>query len=217
MLKYLLFDLDGTLIDSSRCIFKVYTDLFNQLGIPVPDNKTLRTFIGPPIEEVIVRYYDGELKPVCNQFRDLYSKVDLKENNILYPNVKEMLDTLKNDGYVMCIASTKYYVYVEKILGLMGITDCFDIVAGSNAKAGIVGKKDVLNSLFARGVEKDKCVLIGDTIFDVEGAKEVNIPVAIVKYGFGVAKDFEKEQIIWYADTVMDIVDRVRNTILERK
>lgn len=214
MLKYLLFDLDGTLIDSSRCIFKVYTDIFNELNIPLPDNDTMQTFIGPPIEEVIGNYYQGDLKKVCTRFREIYKTVDLKENNSLYPNAKEMLKTLKNDGYILCIATTKHYVPAERILNLLGIFELFDIVQGSNANENIVGKKNVLEELFRKGVEKDKCILIGDTKFDVEGAEQVNIPVAIVKYGFGKEKDFVGKDILWYANSVAEIVEKVRSTKL---
>lgn len=214
MLKYLLFDLDGTLIDSSRCIFKVYTDIFNEMGLTLPDVEVMKTFIGPPIEEVIGHYYDGDPKPVCVRFREIYKNIDLKENNTLYPNVAQMLKTLKNDGYVICIATTKFYVFAEKILELMGIKDLIDIVQGSDAKNGIVGKKSVILELFNKGVEKDKCLLIGDTKFDVEGAEDVGIPVAIVKYGFGLEADFVGKKIEWFAESVLDIIDKVRSTFI---
>jgi phosphoglycolate phosphatase len=215
MLKYLLFDLDGTLIDSSRCVYKVYTDIFNELGITVPEEKTLRTFIGPPIEEVIVKYYKGDIKTVCNRFREIYATLDLVANNKLFPDVAKMLKTLKGMGYKICLATTKFYVFAEEILHNMGIYDYFDIIMGSNANVGRVGKKDVLNALLSAGVEKDKCILIGDTKFDAEGAKSVGIPIAIVDYGFGRREDFASTDVIWYAESVMDIVDKVKHTTLE--
>jgi phosphoglycolate phosphatase len=125
-----------------------------------------------------------------------------------------MLTALKNDGYTLCIATTKYYYFAEKILDLLEISDLFDIVQGCNPSLGIIGKASVLKELFNRGVEKDKCVLIGDTYFDVEGASEVGIPVAIVKYGFGKEKDFEGQDILWFAESVEDIIDKVRSTKL---
>ncbi|HOO22709.1 MAG TPA: HAD hydrolase-like protein [Clostridia bacterium] len=213
-LKYLLFDLDGTLIDSSRCIFKVYTDIFNELGIPLPDDRTMQTFIGPPIEEVIVKYYDGDPKKVCDRFREIYATVDLAATNSVFEGVREMLSALKNDGYVMCVATTKFYVFAEKILNILGIRDYFDLVQGSNAKAGIVGKSAVINALFNAGVEKDRCLLIGDTVFDVEGAEEIGIPVAIVRYGFGREKDFIGKDIVWFADTAEEVAEKVRSTVL---
>ncbi|HKL74178.1 MAG TPA: HAD hydrolase-like protein [Clostridia bacterium] len=214
MLKYLLFDLDGTLIDSSRCIFKVYTDIFNEMNIPLPNFETMKTFIGPPIEEIIGKYYSGDPKPICTRFREIYATVDLQESNSLYQGVKEMLIQLKKDGYFLAIATTKFYVFAEKILKLLGIFDLFDFVQGSNAKAGIIGKSAVLNELLNKGVKKDECLLIGDTIFDVEGAEDVNIPVAIVKYGFGKESDFVGKNIVWYAESVPDIVNKVRSTEL---
>jgi phosphoglycolate phosphatase len=192
----------------------VYTDIFKELNIPLPDKETMQTFIGPPIEEVIGNYYQGDLKAVCTRFREIYKTIDLKENNFLFPKVKEMLHALKDEGYILCIATTKFYVFAEKILNILGIYDLFDMVQGSNANQSIVGKQSVLNELLYRGVEKDKCVLIGDTIFDVEGAEKVGIPVAIVKYGFGKESDFADKDILWYAESVDEIIEKVRSTKL---
>lgn len=215
MLKYLIFDLDGTLIDSSKCIFAVYTSLFNELGIPIPAPDTLSTFIGPPIEEVIVRYYKGDIKSACARFREIYAEIDLAENNSLFPYIKEMLEILKKKGYILCVATTKYHIFAEKILALTGIRDYFDFVAGSSE--GITGKTAVLNELFKKGAEKDKCLLIGDTIFDIEGAEDTGIPVAIVRYGFGRESDFLGKDIIWFADSVTEIAEKVENTVLVKR
>ncbi|NLL56518.1 MAG: HAD-IA family hydrolase [Clostridiales bacterium] len=214
MLKYLLFDLDGTLIDSSRCIFKVYTDIFSELNIPKPDDDTMKTFIGPSIEQTIGLYYDGDIKAACTRFREIYKTVDLKEYNSLFPGVRKMLATLKDDGYILALATSKFYYFTNQILEIFDIKQYFSYVQGSNGPQGIITKADVIRALFSMGVQKDKCMLIGDTKYDIEGAKEAGIPVGIVKYGFGVASDFENADVLWYANSACDIVDKVRSTKL---
>ncbi|MFA6866402.1 MAG: HAD hydrolase-like protein [Clostridia bacterium] len=212
-LKWLLFDLDGTLIDSKKCVFTVYTRLFNELGIAIPSDDEMRSFIGPPIEETIIKYIkDTNVTKYCNRFREIYSSLDLKENNRLFDDVPKMLKILKDEGYKLAICSTKNYKFMGQILELLGIDKFFELTAGSNPGKKIISKTDVLNDAIERGIDINSCLLIGDTIFDVEGAVNAKIPVAIVNYGFGNKEDFVNQNIVWFCDTVMEIVDKVHST-----
>ena len=78
MIKNVLFDLDGTIIDSSRCIYYVYGELFKELGVPMPEGSAKRRFIGPPTETALAKYVDKDkLSATSNRFREIYTTVDL--------------------------------------------------------------------------------------------------------------------------------------------
>lgn len=216
MPKNLLFDLDGTLIDSSRCIYAVYTDLFNELNLPVPPEDIMRGFIGPPIEEIIGQYYDGDTAATARRFRELYKKVDLDENNRVYDGVYEMLGTLKNSGFSLHIATTKNALFANRILDIKNLTGYFDAIQGSCAAEGIIGKTDVLNAIFNTGVKKEDSLLIGDTGFDAQGAKRAGVRVAIVTYGFGDLSDFDGYDIEWFADSPAAVTDEIMQRYVKK-
>ena len=82
-MRDIIFDLDGTIVDSSECIFSVYTMLLKEIGVPKPDAKTMRSFIGPPIELTIGDYVEKDKIPaMCTRFREIYKTLDL--STILY-------------------------------------------------------------------------------------------------------------------------------------
>lgn len=208
-----IFDLDGTLIDSHECIFGIYEKLFKEMGLKLPEEKVLRTFIGPPVEEVMKRYasQDG-LKSACDRFRALYQKVDLKETNKLYQGVKEMLETLYKDGYRLFIGSTKNEEKANLIPEILGIRRFFTAVYGSRDEIGRISKTQVLNELCKDySINKENAVLIGDTHFDAEGAKEAGINVAIVKYGFGDMQKLKEFDVKFYAESPRQVVEYIRS------
>lgn len=182
-----MFDLDGTIIDSSECIYAVYSRLFNELGMSDPPVEVKRTFIGPPVETVMKNYVpQDELSDVVRRFRTLYEYVDLKRTNRVYDGVEEMLNVLKGKGKRLFIASTKNEPKAKEIIRLHGLEKYFNGVYGSRDDIGRSSKLDVLKAIEKNeNVDKNDCLLIGDTHYDAEGAIEFGIPVAIVTYGFG--------------------------------
>ena len=190
--KNVLFDLDGTIIDSSECIFAIYRNLFAEYGIPNPAESVLRTYIGPPVEYVLKGYFDDEeeRKKAADRFRELYGKIDLRSANKLYPGIVEAIASLKKSGKKLFIASTKNEKTANKVLDLIGISRYFDGIYGSRYEINRLKKVQVIEAIINDfHLKKEESVLIGDTHFDAEGALMANIPVIIVKYGFA---DFEK-------------------------
>ena len=108
MLKNILLDLDGTIIDSKQCIFWVYKRLFAELGIIPPNEKELEKFIGPPVEEMLRRYVkNDEVRKYCDRFREIYKEVDLVSMNHPYDGIADVLSSLSKN-YKLFVATTKY-------------------------------------------------------------------------------------------------------------
>lgn len=209
-----IFDLDGTLIDSHECIFVIYEKLFTELGIQFPPLETMYTYIGPSVETVMGKYLPPEEAPkACARFRALYEQVDLTKTNRLYDGVKEMLRTLQQDGYRLFIASTKNEHKANLIPGLLGIKNYFTGIFGSRDEIGRTTKRQVLDDLCkAYTIDKKNALLIGDTHYDAEGAKQAGIDVVIVEYGFGDLPKIKKEyDVAYFAKTPGDVVEYVRN------
>lgn len=210
MITDVLFDLDGTLIDSSECIYKVYTQLFDEFGLTLPPEKEMRKFIGPPIETTIANYIEGDITEACNRFRAIYKTIDLMKTNKLYDGVASEIKKVKNSGKRVYVATSKGEVTALSILENFGIKDLFDGIYGSRFDLGRTTKTQVIEAIVGdNGLDKENCILIGDTVFDVEGAEKSGIKVAIVKYGFGAPEDFIGKKIEFFVDEVKDLAAEI--------
>lgn len=210
MIKNVLFDLDGTIIDSSACIYWVYTELFKQLKLELPPKSEMRKFIGPPIETSIAKYVKEDVAAACERFRKIYHTVDLMTTNSLYEGIVEEIAKISDSGKKVFLATSKGEQTALNILKGFKIDNLFDGVYGSRYEIRRVNKSDIIESLIAeRGLNKDECILVGDTLFDVEGAEKCGIKVGIVNYGFGSPEEFEGRDIAFFADSPTDIAGKI--------
>ena len=210
MIKNVLFDLDGTIIDSSKCIFSVYTQLFGILNLPLPPKDEMRRFIGPPIETMLGNYLEGEeLQSACNKFRAIYDTVDLRATNFLYEGIDKAIEEVGKKRRVY-LATSKSEPKALEILSNLNIRRLFDGVYGSRYDLGRSKKWEILEAIVSEeNLDKDECILIGDTAFDVEGAEKSGIRCAIVRYGFGQDKDFVGKDIAFFADNPFELIQKI--------
>ena len=164
-MKAILFDLDGTLIDSSEGITKSTQYALAHYGIEENDLSKFYKFIGPPLSASFQKYYgfsEEKAYEAVTVYRERYNRIGLFECS-LYPGVRECIETLKAKGYLIGMASSKPEDSCRRILDHFGILELFDDVVGA----------------------KNEMCLIGDTMFDVEGANKVGIRSVAVTFGFG--------------------------------
>ena len=112
--KYILFDLDGTLTDSSEGITKSVQYALDKLGITENDEAVLKRYIGPPLDESFAKFHglsrEDALKAV-NYYRERYKDTGIYENR-LFDGIKELLSSLKKEGYITALATCKPEIYV---------------------------------------------------------------------------------------------------------
>lgn len=189
--KAVLFDLDGTLIDSSEGITKSAQYALQHYGMEETDIGKLRRFIGPPLSGSFMKYYGFSKEQALEAvgiYRERYNVTGIFECE-LYPGVIVCLNRLREMGYAIGVASSKPEISCRRILEHFGILELFDDVAGSTMDGSIETKEQVLGEVFRRWpqIPKHQIVLVGDTIFDVEGANKAGIKSIAVGYGFGDA------------------------------
>ena len=197
MFSCILFDLDGTISD--------------------PKQDRLEPFIGPPLAESFMKYYNftaEQAQEAVEKYRERFS-VTGKYENVLYPGMGALLHDLKASGATLAIASSKPTVYVEDILVHFGIREYFDIVVGSELDGRRVHKEEVvaevLSQLAARGEsDPDKMVMIGDRSFDVEGAKAIGAHCIAVSYGYAQPGELENAG----AEIIVRDVEGLRSVLL---
>lgn len=214
-MKAVLFDLDGTISNSKEGITKCVQYALKHFGIDEPDRDKLEVFIGPPLVDSFMKNYHMTLeqaKEATAKYRERYTPIGIHEAS-LYPGVKECLEELKKQGYVIGMASSKPEEYCKIILKDFDIFELFDDVVGATMDGRIDSKEEVLQEVFRRWSHygKDEICLVGDTIFDVEGANLVGIPCIAVSYGFGNVEEMLAAGAVTVIDSLAELPQALKN------
>lgn len=181
-----IFDLDGTLIDTSEGIVNSVRYAEKMMGLPTLPKEKVREFLGPPPKSKYMELYglgEEDALKATKYHREYGSKHAVYESAI-YEGMKNLLDRLRNDGFMLAVATLKLQSIAEQVLGLHGIADKFDRIAGMDAGEG-ASKSDLIQKLILQLQPEGKTVLIGDSLYDLEGAKDAKTDFIGVGYGFG--------------------------------
>ncbi len=183
-----LFDLDGTLLDTSEGIINsiIYTE--KHVPLPAISQEQRNRFIGPPLLASFMRAYHLEEKDALYAveiYRERYQQKGAMEACV-YNGLFELLNDLRLSGRKLAVATLKLEEYAGKVLKHFGLESYFDCVVGSD----LMGKKTKAD-IVRRCLEQMDChdlssaVLIGDSQYDMDGALESGIQFIGVTYGFG--------------------------------
>ena len=204
--KYLIFDLDGTLTDSSPGIFNALRYAFREMGEAVPADEALRLFVGPPLLEPLTALYGFSVEKAeefVRIFRVYYDKKGVYENSP-YTGVPEMLSGLAEAGFILAVATTKPERMAYRVTDHFDLTKYFSAIAGATSEHN--SKADSIRLVFDRlGISGDKrgeCLMIGDRRHDVRGAEECGIDCLGVRYGFSDGDELEKAGAKYITETV---------------
>lgn len=216
-MKAILFDLDGTIINSEEGITKCVQYALRAKGIEEPDLKKLLCFIGPPLEPSFCEHYGMSHEEAWEsvvKYRERFDATGIFEC-CLYDGVKETIIELKNKGYILALASSKPEMACKRIIEHFGLTPYFDEIVGATLDGSIGTKEEVLEELGRRmahmQITKEEMCLIGDTKFDAAGAKAYGIRCIGVSYGFGTREDM----LAAGAEVVFDHIEEVERYIEE--
>lgn len=217
MKNYLLFDLDGTLTDPKEGICTCVQYALASFGIEEPDLDKLEPFIGPPLKDSFMEFYnmsEEQAEAAVEKYRERFRDKGIFENS-LYDGVPQMLQALNSRGMFLAVASSKPTVFVEQILEHFNIKKYFKVVVGSELDGTRVNKDEIveeaLKQLFGdKPVEKNKVYMIGDRKFDVEGAKAMGVDSVGVTYGYGGMEELREAK----ADYIVRSVEELQRFLL---
>lgn len=210
MYKYVLFDLDGTLTNSELGITTCVQHALRKFGIEVEDRTVLRPFIGPPLGESFQVYYGlskEESEQAIKYYRERFSVKGLYENEV-YEGVEKMLQSLKDSGKKLIVATSKPEKFTMIILEHFDLLKFFDFVAGATMDGSRGEKADVIRyALEKYGIEdKSEVIMIGDRKFDILGAKENGLKSIGVLYGFGDREELTEAGADYIVEKAEDII-----------
>jgi phosphoglycolate phosphatase len=207
--KYLIFDLDGTIIDPKVGGFGGIKYALDKYGLKDYDENLFRHFIGPPLHLSFAKYYGFDSMTsakLCDYFREYYDERGKKECT-LYDGMAETLKTLHREGFIMAIATTKPIFFAKQILDMFGISKYFFHISGSGLDNSKTEKGELIQeALTAFGrPDKDSVVMIGDREFDLIGALEHRIDSIAVEYGYGDYEEFVKYNATFIVKSVEEL------------
>ncbi len=209
MFKYILFDLDGTVADSAEGVINSVYYALTHMGINVPDKRELKKFIGPPLSASFKEFYgfdDKQTEQAITLYREYYAPKGINEAAI-YSGIKQLLCKLKDHNKKVILATSKPEIYAVKIIENFGVSDYFDMIAGSTLGKERNSKADVIRfALDSSGVtDLSEVIMIGDRKHDILGAKETGIKAAYILYGYGSRQEAEEYGADYIIDTVEDL------------
>jgi phosphoglycolate phosphatase len=210
--KYILLDLDGTLTDTEEGVVNAFLYSLSKIGVTVEDRSTMRWIIGPPIIESYKRMLscsEEEAKKLLDGYREYYNDRGIWENR-LYDGIEEMLLKLHESGKILFTATSKPDVFAQRILDKHGVSKYFKHIYGSKLDGSISTKEDVLNSIIdGEGIDISECVLVGDTKYDIIGARELGMDVIGIRWGFGTEEEFVQYPPDKLLTTPRDVLDEL--------
>ena len=213
--RTVLFDLDGTLVDSSPGIFNSLKYAFTEMEREIPDETTLRKFLGPPLEYSFTEFcgFSAEDSQIAaNTYRKRYKDICVTDA-ALFDGVYDMLERLKAAGIILALATTKPIHFANQVIAGFGIDGFFTAVCGGEPSGRSCSKEDIIrNALRLCGnPELSSAVMVGDRLYDIDGAKSVGIDSIGVLYGYGSREELETAGATHIVSSAEEIVKIVRD------
>lgn len=209
MYRGVIFDLDGTLLDTTIGVVHAVKKTLNQSSLIKPEYIKWEQFVGPPMQDSFQKYFamdEEKALGLANIFRGIYRKDSLFMAEV-YSGVYELLALLRKNNYKIAVATNKSHENALEILNKFGIMEYCDYAKGSDLD-GKLKKTDIINLCMQQlNIKYSELLCIGDSKYDLEGAKKLNIDFLAVTYGFGFGKTdlIEKNECAAVCNTIREI------------
>lgn len=215
MVKGVIFDLDGTLIDTIEGLANSVNFAMERYGFPTHTIDTYRTFVGNGVGKLVWRALPENKKDLLDEARAVFEK-NYAETMLLatpvYDGVDKMLRYLKERGVKLAVNTNKLDIFAKPMINAV-FGEIFETVLGETDKFPRKPAPDALDYIIKRmGITKDECVFIGDSQVDIETAKNAGV------YGIAVTWGFVKKDVLlsYKPDAFADTADEVIELINER-
>ncbi|MDF2796880.1 MAG: hydrolase [Pseudomonas orientalis] len=204
----ILFDLDGTLTDPRLGITRSIQFALARLGIDEPDITRLEHFIGPPLLQAFMQFYDmdeARAWEAVNHYRERFKVTGLYEN-MVFEGVPELLETLAGQGRTLYIATSKPWEFAREIARHFDFARHFKLIYGSELDGTRTNKVELIAHLLAEEkLEPAHTLMIGDRKHDLIGGLSNGLDVAAVGYGFGSHEELSAEKPNYHFATLADL------------
>ena len=212
MIKYILFDLDGTLTDPALGITNSIMHALSKMGREIPPRESLYCFIGPPLIPAFMNFLgmnEDEAKDALKYYREYFADRGLFENSP-YDGIGEVLEALGSRGYRLAVATSKPEVFAARIAEKFGLAKYFDVICGATLDETRTKKADVIEYAIGQlGASPDECIMIGDRHHDINGARAFGMKSIGVLWGYGSRDELTEAGSDAIAESVADVIELV--------
>ncbi len=192
--KSIIFDMDGTLLNSSYALTCSVNFVRKSLGLKPLEKETLEYHINKPDQDMPMIFYGT--REYLDEHRAMFKEHYLRYANLHvkpYNGVCELLDSLKSSGVVLSIATNASDYFAKNMLEFANMLDYFSYIVGSNNVQSSKPNPDMINLICEKSnIEKNETLLIGDSIKDELAAKNANIDFLFANWGYGDSENDKK-------------------------
>lgn len=200
--KNLIFDLDGTLIDSSDGVVAAVNYSLKMMGEPEQPPEIIKTYIGYPLSQMYPNFTDKPLKELYHHFQIKAAKTVVSSTYLL-PGVNETLDILQKQNYKMAIATTKIRNHVLGIAEMFDWNEKFDAYVGGDEVKQVKPAPDAfLEAMKRLKVNAEDSIVIGDTVNDIFAAQAISLKVIAVESPYGGQEKIRAAKPDYYLKTI---------------
>ncbi|MBR4943377.1 MAG: HAD hydrolase-like protein [Clostridia bacterium] len=214
--RYILFDLDGTLVYSHRGIYECIAIALQQMGKPLPTAEQLARCIGPTLMYSFQNYFglnEEDAWEATGRYRAVYPERGMYNCQVIEGMVA-CVEALKGVGYRLAVATSKPETFAKKIAERFEFAGYFEEIVGCGLDGSLNTKASVIEEALKRlGASADECLMVGDRHHDVEGARENGMDVALLKVGYAE----NEEEYEWSKpDYIFDNFEKLQAFLTEK-
>lgn len=210
MIKGIIFDLDGTLLNTIEDLTDSLNHALKEVNQPTYTSEVVQSFIGNGMYRLVdlalkERATQQEIEHVMELFKEEYAK-RYTNKTLPYPNIKLVVKTSKEFGLKLGVCSNKANKYVQPLIDFHFGEDVFDFLLGEvdyiPRKPDPAMALEVCENL---GLSTDECLFVGDSIVDIKTARSAKMPVCAVTFGFSDKEVLEKENPEYIAHDALEL------------
>lgn len=211
------FDLDGTLVDTPNPIVRTFADAFEAIGAPAVDPAAIRATIGRPLADAFSSLLgidpgDPRVADGIRHYQTAFTERVLpRAAELVFPGVVAGLKTLRDNGFVLAIATSKFRANAEALLRTAALRDYFTVVLGADDVANPKPHPEMVQRIMrTAGIGPDRAIMVGDTVHDLLTARDAGMRSIAVTYGVHSAAELAPADPTWLADTFEDVLTCIK-------